>query len=214
MRLFLRETGLGLPAATGLVLVCTSLLSGCAGETQPELTAAEGTRAAQIGEVAAGELLRTLVGRLATAMEEGGAAHAVEFCSAEAIPLTQLVEAGLTGELHLKRTSFRSRNLENIPDEAEEMALRYFEDAILAGGELPSSYVQRVSETELRYYKPLFLWEMCLQCHGDPEAMDPAVREIIQERYPGDLATGYKAGDFRGVVRVSIPAMMGEAGER
>lgn len=195
----------------GLILSGALALVGCEEEGLPEVTDEEGARVAQLGEGAAGEFQRTLVGRLTAALDEGGAAQAVEFCSNEAIPLTRLVEAGLDGGLRLKRTSFRYRNLENAPDEAEEMALRYFEDANLAGGELPSSFVQRVSETELRYYKPLFLGEFCLQCHGDPEAMEPAVREVIQARYPGDLATGYKVGDLRGLVRVSVPAGTAEA---
>ena len=164
----------------------------------------------QVGEAGAGELLRTLVGRLTQAMDEGGPAQAVEFCSVDAIPLTRMVEAGLEGGVHLKRTSFRVRNPDNAPDEAEELALRYFEDAILEGGEPPSSLVQRVSETELRYYKPLFMGEFCLRCHGDPAVMDPAVLEKVRATYPADLATGYKAGDFRGVVRVSVPAETAE----
>ena len=168
----------------------------------PELTPEEGEGVARIAEPAAAELLRTLVGRLTGAMEEGGAVAAIEFCSMEALPLTRRVEAGLEGGLGLKRTSFRIRNPANAPDEAEEAALLYFEEAIQSGREAPSSFVQRVSETELRYYKPLFLGEVCLQCHGDPVTMDDQVRELLLRRYPQDLATGYTAGDFRGVVRV------------
>jgi hypothetical protein len=37
------------------------------------------------------------------------------------------------------------------------------------------------------------------------------VRAFVAERYPDDLATGYELGDFRGFVRVSIPAEMVEA---
>jgi hypothetical protein len=191
----------------GLALPGLVSLTGC-GEGLPEVTPEEGARVAQVAEPAAGELLRTLVDRLTAAMDEGGAPHAVEFCSIEAMPLTRLVEAGLEGDLGLKRTSFRYRNQENAPDEAEELALRYFEDAILRGRELPAHYVQRVSEDELRYYKPLFVGEFCLQCHGDPEAMDPEVRARLEANYPGDLATGYEAGDFRGVIRVTVPASL------
>jgi hypothetical protein len=183
------------------------LLAGCE-QKLPEVTPEEGEEVAQIGEPAAAELLRTLVGRVSAAVEEGGTAHAVEFCSMDAIPLTRLVEAGLEGDLILKRTSFRYRNPDNAPDEAEELALRYFEDAILAEGRAPSHYVQRVSPEELRYYKPLFVGEFCLQCHGDPESMVPEVRAKLQASYPGDLATGYEAGDFRGVVRVSVPTAL------
>jgi hypothetical protein len=36
--------------------------------------------------------------------------------------------------------------------------------------------------------------------------MDPAVRTALEETYPEDLATGYEAGDFRGLIRVTVPA--------
>jgi hypothetical protein len=189
----------------GFVVSGILVLSGC-GEELPEVSPEEGTRVVQVAEPAAGELMRTLVGRVTAAVEEGGAAHAVDFCALDAIPLTRLVEAGLEGDLGLKRTSFRYRNESNAPDEAEELALRYFEEQILAQGEAPPHFVQRVSEEELRYYKPLFVADFCLQCHGDPGTMDPQVRAKLEANYPGDLATGYKAGDFRGLVRVSVPA--------
>lgn len=197
--------GLG-PALLATVL----FFSGCADTEQelPEISAEEGARVAEIGGAAAGELMRTLVGRLTAAMQEGGPANAVEFCSTEAIPLTRMVEIGLEGELKLKRTSFRYRNPANAPDEAEAEALRFFEDHMVSGGEVPSRYVQRVSETELRYYQPLFVGEVCLQCHGERESLSPEVMERLQENYPEDLATGYEAGDLRGVVRVTIPAAL------
>lgn len=172
----------------------------------PEITPEEGTYVVQIAEPLAGELLRTLVGRLMGAMEEGGPTQALEFCSTEAIPLTRTVEGGAPRGVALKRTSFRYRNPNNAPDDAEELALRFFEDAILNSGEVPGHYVQRVSEGELRYYKPLFVAQVCLQCHGPRDEMDPEVLEVLDTRYPGDLATGYSAGDLRGVVRVSVPA--------
>jgi hypothetical protein len=120
--------------------------------------------------------------------------------------LTLSVQSSFSEGLSLKRTSYRYRNPLNAPDEAEEEALLFFEEAVLAGGTTPSSFVHQVSEEEYRYYQPLFLGEFCLQCHGSPEAMDPEVREALAQKYPGDLATGYEAGDFRGVVRVSVPA--------
>ncbi len=178
---------------------------GCAGEP-PELDPQVGGEVARIAEPAAAELLRTLVGRLNQSLEEGGPAHAVTFCSEEALPITLSVQSGFSEGLSLKRTSFRYRNPLNAPDEPEEEALLFFEEAVLAGGPPPSSFVQQVSDEEYRYYRPLFLGDLCLQCHGEPEGMDPEVREALAQRYPGDLATGYGVGDFRGVVRVSVPA--------
>lgn len=180
-------------------------LAGCEKDDR-EVTPEKGELVSQVAESAASSLLRTLVGRLTGAMEEGGTLHAVQFCSGEAMPLTRSVEADLAEGMELKRTSFRYRNPENAPDPAEEMALRHFENALQEYGEAPSSYVQKVSEDAYRYYQPLFVGEVCLSCHGDPDAMDPAVVEALRERYPQDLAMGYEAGDFRGVVRVTVPA--------
>jgi hypothetical protein len=182
-------------------------LASCQPET-PQVEVEVGHAVSDIGAPAAAELLRTLVGRLTGAMQDGGPVSAIEFCSSEAIPLTRDVGSGLEGGLTLKRTSFRYRNPANAPDEAEEEALLYFEDAIQAGESPSAGYVQRVSEEEYRYYHPLYLGEVCLQCHGARESISPEVLVALDDRYPADLATGYRAGDFRGVVRVSVPARL------
>jgi hypothetical protein len=186
-------------------------LSACESRL-PEVAPEEGERVIQIAGPAAAELMRTLVGRLTSALEEGGPIQAMELCSTEAMPLTRMVEAGLPQPLSLKRTSFRYRNPANAPDAGEEAALIFFERAIQEGGEAPAHFVQRVSETELRYYQPLFVGGACLGCHGDPESMDPGIERLLSERYPEDLATGYGTGDFRGLVRVSVPAELAAAG--
>jgi len=187
------------------LVLLASCVTGCQ-EGEEEIPTEEAQAVVQVAEPASAELLRTLVGRLTAALEEGGAVGALDFCSTEALPLTRQVQAGLGGGLEVKRTSFRVRNPANAPDQAEEEALLHFEEAIGAGGPTPSSYVQRVSDAEYRYYKPLFVAEVCLQCHGAPEALDPEVQTLLSERYPEDLAAGYAVGDFRGVVRVSVPA--------
>ncbi len=197
---------------TAYLLIVPVLAFSACEPSLPEVTPEEGERVARIAEPAAADLLRTLVGRLTAALDEGGPSQAFDLCSDEAIPLTRMVEAGFEGTLSLKRTSFRYRNPANAPDEAEEAALIFFERAIQDGGDAPSSFVQRVSQGEVRYYKPLFVGELCLGCHGDPESMDPQVRQALSERYPGDLATGYEAGAFRGLVRVSMPVTMVDPG--
>ncbi len=189
-----------------IAVVPLVMVLGACQEKGPDLTILEGEEVARIADPAASELLRSLVGRLTGAMEEGGPVAAIDFCSTEAIPLTLQVQEGLDEELVLKRTSFRHRNPANAPDEAEEEALVYFEDAIAAGESSPETYVQKTSDDEYRFYRALYLGEVCVQCHGDPDSMAPEVMAVLQERYPGDLAVGYKAGDFRGVVRVSVPA--------
>ena len=190
-----------------LTVILLPFLLGCGG-VEEEISPEEFQIVSSLARPAAAELMRTLVGELTAAMEEGGPENAVAFCSSEAIPLTEAVEGRVQGGLELKRTSSRYRNPENAPDQAEEEALRHFERVVEGGTPPPSSYVQRVSAEEYRYYQPLMVGEFCLQCHGAPETMSPQVRGVLEEEYPGDLATGYEAGDFRGLVRVSVPASL------
>jgi len=92
-----------------------------------------------------------------------------------------------------------------VEDAHERAALEYFEAEMAAGRALPSHLVQR-ADGELRYYRPIVVAELCTTCHGPRDALDPAVAEALDRRYPDDEATSYRPGDFRGVVRVSVPA--------
>jgi hypothetical protein len=189
------------------VLLATLLTAGgaCTPEA-PSLAPEIGTAVSELAEPVAADLMRTLVSHLTEALESGGPVAAVEFCSEEALPLTHGVAATVEEGFGLKRASFRVRNPLNTPDEAEELALLYFERAIVTDGEAPESFVQRMSESEYRYYRPLFVGEVCTGCHGPRSEMDSELLAILDERYPSDLATGYAPGDFRGVIRVSVPA--------
>jgi len=163
----------------------------------------------EVGGTATAALMGSLITHLTDAMQEGGPINAVEFCSTAAAELT----AGVASEqgLDVKRTTLRYRNPANAPDQAETEALRHFESALVETGALPGPWVQKVGRDEYRYYRPLTVAPPCLKCHGTAEEIDPAVQAILAERYPDDLATDYSVGDFRGVVRVSIPADMVEA---
>lgn len=190
----------GIAGAALLVVVLASCGTGGSDVVSPETEAA----VVEAGAPAADALLRALVTRLTEAMEADGAVGAIEFCSTSAAELT----AGVASRqgLDIKRTTLKYRNPANAPDQAETEALKHFESVLAETGELPASWVQRAGREEYRYYRPLVVAPPCLRCHGPPGEIDPAVRAILDERYPEDLATGYAVGDFRGLVRVSVPA--------
>jgi hypothetical protein len=209
-----------------LLIPVAAILAACAGEDASEPAAELGAEAeagagaeagadveadvdAELiaaGAAAATALTQELIGRVTAAMQEGGAASAIDFCSEEALPLTASVAEDLGVEV--KRTSTRIRNPSNAPDSFEQAALEYFEAEIAAGNDLPAYYVQRL-DGERRYYRPIAVAPFCTACHGLREELDPAVRDVLDARYPDDRATGYEPGDFRGVVRVSVPARDG-----
>jgi hypothetical protein len=46
---------------------------------------------------------------------------------------------------------------------------------------------------------------LCLNCHGAPADLSPAVKARLAERYPNDKATGYAVGQIRGAMTLKRP---------
>jgi hypothetical protein len=188
-----------------MFLCCT----GDAAEVTPE----EERRVSAVGRESATTLASGLIQELSAALQEGGPEQAVSFCSQRALTLTAEIQQGMVDGIELKRTSRRFRNPANAPDELEVAALEYFEAALADNGELPPHYVQRTADNGFRYYQPLVVNSMCLQCHGPAEEVVPRVRQVIETSYPNDLATGYTVGELRGLIRVTVPQAVAGAEE-
>ncbi len=190
--------------AAAALAVCG--LAGCGegGRGAAGDAARDSAEVVAIGDSAALALSGALMSRVQEALREGGPAYAIDFCSELAMPITIAVEDSLPGEMAIKRTSTKIRNPLNSPDSLERAALDYFESELEAGRPLPPYHIQRV-DGEWRYYKPIVVAQFCMHCHGPSESLEPAVRQVLAERYPTDRATGYSVGDFRGVIRVSVP---------
>jgi len=99
-----------------------------------------------------------------------------------------------------KRATFRVTSSEyrhdaNRPDDFEKQAIermkadkeRKFEEGFVG-----NSY---------RYAEPIFVVESCLKCHGDPKDAP----EAVIKKYGDQKAFGYKVGDLRGVISVTLP---------
>ena len=191
-------------------MVAAIFFSGCASKNKDvELTESEEDKVIEIGEKSANFLFKNIKGELQRALIKEGPYAAVNVCSARALKITKKVEKALNHGIKIKRTSLKYRNPLNAPDKYELQALKYFETYYKEHKRLPDYYIQTVKEGSklyYRYYKPLKVGSLCLTCHG--QGIDPMLKKIIKERYPQDRAMGYKLGDFRGVIRVSIPAKM------
>jgi hypothetical protein len=173
-------------------------------EDQP--TAAEKQQVEAVGRAAATKLMVTLKGELTKAMQVS-LSDAIQVCSGKALALTEGISDSVEKVTAIKRTSFKYRNLQNAPDEWEMKALKMFEEAAQKGEALPASYVQKVEEngqTTFRYYQPMTIAPLCLNCHGDKNMLSEEVSAQLTNLYPEDKASGYQEGDFRGVIRVSV----------
>jgi len=54
-----------------------------------------------------------------------------------------------------------------------------------------------IDEQTVGYVEPIFMQPLCVTCHG--QTIAPELAAKLGELYPNDQATGYVAGDLRGV---------------
>ncbi len=163
------------------------------------------TAAAESARAAADALTSELLSRLQAEMKEGGPASAVLVCSVVA---PEIARERSAGGATVRRVSLKARNPADAPDAWERERLLALEAGRAAGEALPKEIVETVEangRTELRYLRPIVVGPPCLACHGERAAMDAEVRKILDDRYPGDPAIGYRAGDLRGAVSVRVP---------
>jgi len=189
-----------------IMFLMIAIVTTCS-KKSPEMTPAQEQQIKQIGDTSATALMKNLKQHLMEAMSQGETVEALEFCATQAMTLTAEVQDNLMPGVRIKRTSFKYRNPNNAPDTEEENALNYFQTAKSEGKPLPEFYMQTLAgKSEYRYYKPMAVGALCLKCHGNVDQLDPAVKKSLSENYPGDLAVNYQVDDFRGLIRVSIPA--------
>jgi hypothetical protein len=107
---------------------------------------------------------------------------------------------------HTRRVSLRYRNPKNVPDPFEQRKLEEF-DRLNREKKLADEYFEVVKgegQEYLRYMKPLILQPVCIACHGPRENIPAEVKLILEQKYPGDRATGFLVGDVRGAISVKI----------
>lgn len=154
------------------------------------------------GEEAATALMQSLGGQLKGALQSGGPVSAIQVCQQAAMPLTEAAGAGREG-VTIRRTTLRPRNPANAPDEIDREVLTGMEAAMDKESSPPGAVIRWESATA-RYYRPLLVQEVCLNCHGDPESFPSALTDALAQLYPDDEATGYSLGQLRGVIRVDV----------
>ncbi|HEX6059609.1 MAG TPA: DUF3365 domain-containing protein [Gemmatimonadaceae bacterium] len=200
----------------GLLLLAGAVLAACGGdatregaseEAQASIVAydtAPSAEAVARARAAANGLGQELQAKLFAALDAGGPRRAVAICadSAQAWTARQAKE-----DVYVRRVSLRVRNPLNRPDADEARELRRL-DSLHRAGALPAEVV-RVRGTErgerlVEYVRPILVQERCLSCHGARERLAPGVRELLATRYPSDSATGYEAGDLRGMLSVRV----------
>jgi hypothetical protein len=163
------------------------------------LTASTGAAdpAVERGQAELAPFKQQLMAALKAGLAEGPD-QAIEACRVQA----PAIAAGLTtDELHLGRTSHRLRNPGNA---GPAWATAVLQDYLGQDGDWQPRVVELPGQ-RAGYVEPIVTQPLCLACHGSDLA--PQVAEALRTQYPEDQATGFAAGDLRGVFWVSFDAV-------
>jgi hypothetical protein len=138
--------------------------------------------------------------QLKEAMQEGGPLRAIEVCSrqAPAIAISLTDESDWT----VKRVSLKARNKTTaVADEWENKVLLQFDQRQQRGEDTASITYSEVVDGQYRFMKAQAVEPICLACHG--QTIAPEVLELLEKKYPHDMAQGYKIGQIRGAFSLS-----------
>ncbi len=136
---------------------------------------------------------------LKTTAKSEGLPAAIKVCNTQVQPITQQVSDAKGWDV--ARTSLKLRNPSNAPDAWERRVLEYFATQKTLGADLKTLAYSEVTTDEsgqqvFRMMKAIPVSQQCLACHGGQ--LKPGIKAKLDELYPYDSATGFKAGDLRG----------------
>lgn len=145
---------------------------------------------------------KALMQQLQTAIAKGGIPHAVQFCSRQAISLTDSLSAEHGASIH--RISYKNRNPVNAADSLEKKLIRQYQQKLQAGAKPTPELIKR--DEKQVYYHPIRIKNgLCLNCHGKlGKMLSNETLELLRDRYPKGKAIGFEVGDLRGLWKIQF----------
>lgn len=138
---------------------------------------------------------------LMKAINEKGAAAAVDFCHIKAIPITSEMEKAYNATI--KRASDKPRNPNNKATVEEENIIDTYKSKVANAEDVEP--VLKKNKGQFDFYYPITTNDMCLKCHGKvKDDIQPDTYKAITLKYPEDLAVGYDVNEVRGVWHIQF----------
>lgn len=152
----------------------------------------------QEGQEKIKQLSSSLKSTLVKSISQDGLHAAIEVCHEQAPKIAKSLSKDAW---HVGRTSLKTRNAANAPDEWEQSTLLKFEKAMKNGVSPEILVASKMDDKQFRLMMPIPTGQACLACHGS--SVDPDLLKTIQQRYPKDRAVGFELGELRGAFTLS-----------
>lgn len=180
--------------AITILFLALLVLASC--HTRPKMTDEE---VIEKGSVISGKLQAALAKELTAKMKENGAEEAIDYCSLQALPITQQISE--EEKVELARVSHKFRNPSNAASEEELKLIENYINLQQSGEQLSPVVIS--GKGVKTYYSPITLAApLCLSCHGNFSEIDPGALAVIKERYPDDKAVDFELNEVRGMFKV------------
>jgi len=155
----------------------------------------------KLGQKYASAAKAALGKKLMKAITEKGPDGAVEFCSANALPLTDSLS--LIYGAKIRRVTDKPRNPLNKANEKELSFIADFKEILASGS--PVDPILDITDGQIDFYYPITTNAMCLQCHGvSEEKIAKSTLTILDKLYPEDMARDYQDNEVRGIWAISF----------
>ena len=144
-----------------------------------------------------------LLQNVSHAIEMGGVLNAIDFCSKNAIPITDSISAFYAKDI--QRLSDKNRNPANaIQTDLDQKA--WEEIKAFMADSTKAKHLVLEDKSAIYYYKAITIgMPTCLSCHGDQNIdIKPEALQLINQKYPSDKAIGYKMGELRGMWKIKL----------
>ena len=145
---------------------------------------------------------KDLKSALLSAMNEGGPTNAISVCKTKAPELAATHSA--SEFVSIRRVTDKNRNPENAADSLQMAVMASFAAKLDSSKLVHGGFADVEDGQVYTYYQAIKTGQLCLKCHGGPEKLDQAVKDILAKEYPGDKAVGYGDGELRGMFVVEI----------
>ena len=185
------------------LLISILSLSACESKTEETnadtisgLSIQKQTEYIKKGKMIAKESFYALGKQLKGAMKSGGVQKAVSYCNVKAIPMIDSLSR--VHNALIKRTTLKTRNALDAPDELETKLLKSYQKAKKNGETLKPKLTE--DAPYILFTAPIVINPLCLKCHGTiGTEIAESDYKTIAELYPNDKATAYKIGELRGM---------------
>lgn len=147
------------------------------------------------------DLKSNLQQKLTHQIQNNGVVSAIPFCHTNVKSIAKDSAKERINKYLFGRTSHKIRNDQNAPKDWMLPIIENFKNTTFNKDKIKDYEVLGKLKNGKHYYaEPLFVQAQCLSCHG--ENLNKDVSEKINLFYPKDQATGFKQGEFRGIIWV------------